>query len=483
MVAYLILRAFWYIKPDCPFFLQFVEYVYTRLFVDVFCRLRYTFYVSMCLPDYDRKDDDMPSVSVTKRGSYWQYRFEIASVDGKRKQRSKSGFNTKREALQAGTEALAEYNKSGQVFSVSNISVSDYLDYWFDTYCKMNLRTNTQISYLGIIENHLKPTFGSYRLAGVTTEMVQNYANSLKIRGFSRSSVFGILNTLSGAYEYAIRPLNYVRINPCSDCKYPRYSQKATEARHIISKEDFDKIISRFTPKSNFYIPLMIGYYAGLRISECFGLTWDDIDFERNTINVNKQVIKRNYGVDIRQVLQKKGKKEEKSAWYFSAPKTQTSTRVVDFGETLRCALLQARDAKRQNEQMYGEYFTKIYQKPETDEKGDKIIRLIEIESGVPCSLKEADMVCVRENGQYISTDSFKYCARVIHHELQMAFNYHSLRHTHATFLIQAGASVKDVQTRLGHTDVSTTLNSYVHSTPESKKDAVSKFESYLSSM
>ena len=53
----------------------------------------------------------------------------------------------------------------------------------------------------------------------------------------------------------------------------------------------------------------MIGFYTGLRISEAFALTWDDIDFEKRTLSVNKQVVKRNFGADVRKVVEKKGKK------------------------------------------------------------------------------------------------------------------------------------------------------------------------------
>ena len=56
----------------------------------------------------------------------------------------------------------------------------------------------------------------------------------------------------------------------------------------------------------------MIGFYTGLRISEAFALTWDDIDFEKRTLSVNKQVVKRNFGADVRKVVEKKGKKEGK---------------------------------------------------------------------------------------------------------------------------------------------------------------------------
>ena len=95
----------------------------------------------------------------------------------------------------------------------------------------------------------------------------------------------------------------------------------------------------RYFQNTRYYIPLIIGFYTGLRISETFGLTWDDIDFEKRTISVNKQIVKRNFGEDVRKVVEKKGKKEQRSSWYFTTPKTVTSVREVPFGETLYQAL------------------------------------------------------------------------------------------------------------------------------------------------
>lgn len=422
----------------------------------------------------------MSGINITKRGDSWQYRFDIAKIDGKRKQISKSGFRTRKEALEAGTLALAKYTQEGQIFKPSEISVSDYLDLWFKDFCKLQLKYNTQMGYFSIIENHLKPAFGFYPLKSLSPALIQEFINALKIKGFSKSSIRGILSTLSCALKYAIEPLHYLQYNPCNNVLIPKFRENKTKKRYILTENQMKQILNRFPEGSPWYIPLLIGFHTGLRIGEVFALTWEDIDFENSTLTVNKQVIKRNYGMSPLKTLQEKGKKEEKSGWYFESTKTYSSKRIIRLDSLVLEALRKEKEKQFKSSEEYGEHYILIHKKEELDEKGDVIYRLVEIEKGIPVFLPTVDMICRKENGEYASSDGFKYCARVIHHELKIAFNFHSLRHTHATILVQEGANIKDVQERLGHAHIETTLDTYTHNTQQMREESVSLFERHL---
>lgn len=414
-----------------------------------------------------------------KRGSTWSYYFDLGKVNGKRQKKEKGGFKTKKEAEAALAKAINEYNNNGTVFEPSQITVSDYLDQWYEFYCKPNLKYNTQVGYLRIIEGHLKPRFGKYRLKAITPAILQEYANDLKMRGLSKSHITGILSVFGAAMDYAVHPLHHLTSNPMRYIKYPKVERKPRE-RIILTLEEWQKIIERFPAGSRFHIPLLIGFYTGLRISETFALTWDDIDWEKRELRVNKQIVKRNFGADVRKVIEKKGKKERKSSWYFTSTKTSSSQRIIKFGDTLYKALKTEYTTQIKNELKYGDSYTIHVLKKEIDEKGNEMQRIVPVQKCLELSqvsLPRIHMICIAGNGEHTSTDSFKYCSRIIHKELLLAFDYHSLRHTHATMLIESGADIKDVQMRLGHSNIQTTLQTYVHDTEVMATRSVEIFE------
>lgn len=97
----------------------------------------------------------MGNVYVQKRGKVYQYQFGIASIDGKRKYKNKSGFRTKSEAIEAGVKAYNEYINVGQCIEPSKMSYNDYLDYWMKEHCKINLKYHIIEEYKNIIKNHI----------------------------------------------------------------------------------------------------------------------------------------------------------------------------------------------------------------------------------------------------------------------------------------------------------------------------------------
>ncbi len=403
----------------------------------------------------------MAQVNTRKRGSKWEYRFEIASVNGKRKQKTKGGYRTKKEALEAGTKALHEYNNSGFTFTQNDISVADYMDLWFEEYANLNYKYNTLLNYRGHIENHIKPKLGEYKLQSLTPAVIQKFINSLKLKGLSRSHSVGIFSTLSKALTYAVQPLMMIQFNPAKAVLIPKFEKKP-KSRYVISVKDFNKILDRFPFSNQYHMPLLIGYMTGLRISEAFCLEWKDIDFENKTLTVNKSVYKR-YLDEIKQ--------SKTTGWYIGTPKTYSSIRTISLDDYTLKVLGDERKRQLENRLYYGEYYTKLYKKEEKDDKGNTIYKIIETDQNI--NLEKLDLIFVRENGEYTTPDSFKYCARIINHELKIDFNYHSLRHTHSTMLIENGANPIDVQHRLGHSTVDTTINTYTHRTDQMSQNTI----------
>ena len=87
-------------------------------------------------------------------------------------------------------------------------------------------------------------------------------------------------------------------------------------------------------------------------------------------------------------------------------------------------------------------------------------------------------MINSRDNGTYIQPRVMQHCCRVIHYELGFTdFDYQSLRHPHATILLEGGADIKDVQKRLGHKHITETLDIYSHVTPRIAEHSVSILE------
>lgn len=412
----------------------------------------------------------------------WEYRFEGAKVNGKRNQISEAGFRTKKEAELAGSKALAEFENAGLQFEPTEISVSDYLDYWLNNYGKMNIADSTLEAYTNIIKNHLKPRIGHYKLKAISTLVLQEQINDIYVnRSFSKSFMKNILKVLKGSFKYAYVTANLIKSNPAENVSLPNMSSDSdAEEIIILTKDNVNKILERFEDSPATYYGMLTAYYTGLRVSEVYGLTWDCIDLINKKITVNKIIKKIAKDGKVSEKGIKRGVRGKSTTkWYFGACKTKSSYRTIDIGDTLVDALKTYQNWQERNEEEYGEVYTKHYLKDEISEANKRVKRVVSMtDIGVEIPLERAYPVFIKENGEFRGSDTVRYASKVINYELGIHFNFHALRHTHATMLVEAGVPIKAISDRLGHGNVRTTLETYVHVTDTMRSDAVDKFES-----
>lgn len=413
-----------------------------------------------------------------ERKPNWEYRFEIAKVDGKRQNICKSGFKTKKEALEAGAKAMAEYANTGKNFEPSEISVADYFDYWISGYAEPNLADATVSAYKNIIQNHIKPRIGFYQLKNIDTITLQEMINDIYVnRGFSKAFLKNIVKVLKGAFKYAVSPAKLILINVAQDVKLPKFPPEEQKPKVLETKE-VENLLNRFKQSPYQYYAILVGYYTGLRVSEVYGLTWDDIDFEKRTLTVNK--IAKKLDKDCSGTRKGGIRGKAKTKWYLGACKTASSYRTIKIGDSLYKALKEYKELQEKNKILYGDLYMKHYLKEEITKSKRKVYRIVSFDdtAGIEIPLPQVDLVMVKENGEFHGTDAMKYPSKVAKYELGINFKFHGLRHTHATRLIELGAPIKDVQSRLGHANIATTMNIYVENTDKMQDQTVDLFES-----
>ncbi len=408
---------------------------------------------------------------ILKDGSItYEYRFEIASENGKRKHCTKRGFTTKAEAKKAGRQAQQLYEHTGQVLQSADLSFADYLDLWMENDCMVDLKPATILNYQKRIKNHIKPALGSYRLKSITKDDLQKFILEMFDKGYSINTLSSLTGILSKSFNYAVDN-HYIVYSPAVRLKLPRNRTPSTPTRSnirkIIPDDAIKKIFERFPETHPSHIPLRIGYECGLRIGEVFALTWDDIDLDAKTLTVNRQIqwqedVTRSKGDKIKN----NGSSECGNAyWYFTNPK-YNSFRKIDLSDDMVHLL---REEQRRQEAMklyYGEHYNSYYASYPlafdcTNNPANSISNPISTaRSGSPINF-----LCVRKDGSYISLRTMQHTSRVIQKSIFEDFEFHCLRHTHSTMLYSAELPEKYVTERIGHKDCRITKAVYVHLT------------------
>lgn len=410
----------------------------------------------------------MGNVNIQKRGKVYQYQFEIAPVKGKRKFINKSGFKTKAEAIEAGNMAFTEYLNAGIPFKECKISYSDYLDYWLDNYCKINLRYNTIQAYTTIIRKYIKPRLGMYRLGTITSVTLNTFlTNICEEYDFAKSYFKNILKVLKGSFRDACNLYGFIKYNPALTLRLPKLDKEKEDIKHLYTQEEIDTILNRFIDNDTFTCAFLTSCFTGMRTGEVCALTWEDIDLENRIIKIEHNVYDK--------------PKDNKGRWYLGTTKTETGIREVYISETLLYALKNYKIKQDYLKSVYGSKYIYYHLEDVKNEFG-KVVEQRIVKSGERQD-NNINLVFTRENGTYVGTDITRYPFKVIHEELGIVkCRFYDLRGSYATKILNNGVKIRDVADILGHKNIETTENFYISSTSSSRKLATDIFDKVTNS-
>lgn len=399
---------------------------------------------------------------VYKAGKSYEYRFEVASVNGKRKFVTKGGFRNKTQAKEAGKEAMKQYENCGYVPD-NNRSFSDFLDEWIQSLYFSDLKPSTIKSYEKIIKNNIKPKLGNRYLTAITNQDIQELITELYDSGTSPNSLVNIRGILTKSFRYAVIQ-RMLAINPIVEVIIPKnrkplQTPTRTSPHVYISQENMDIILARFPEGTSSHLPLILGYYAGLRLGEAFALTWNDIDFDKKEIIVNKQV-------------QWQPIEDGDGYWYLQKPKYSSSRTVPILYDSLLYLLKKTKGRQNEDRAICGEYYEKYYIKEDTC--GNEYITTERTE-------KEINLINLRPGGTYCHPRIMQHTSRVIRIKLGIKdYDYHSLRHTFATNIVNSGAPPEYVQRLLGHSKLAVTMDTYYRPSDEHRREQAEEIREKL---
>ena len=362
----------------------------------------------------------------TQSGSSWQIVLDHG-IDscGKRKRSYITVKGNKKEAQAILNEKLAEYNK-GTYISPSSKTVKDCIEEWVAVYVEPSLAPNTVRGYKVNFNNHTIPYIGHIPVQQLTPVQVQGLYSQLEKKGLSARSIRYVHTTLREALQYAYQA-QYIAKNVADLVSPPKQGKHKTS----VYTEKMVIEMLRCAEDTEMEIPLVIAVELGLRRGELLALKWSDIDWEKRTIEIQRNLV----------CIDKE--------YIFGDTKTKSGQRSLLLSEPL----LKRLDKHRRDQNK---------------------IRLL-LGSGY----QNQDLIYCKKDGSpyHAGTLSHKFKTFLEKNKLSR-IRFHDLRHTNATLLLQYGVPAKIASQRLGHANIAITLDTYSHVSTEMQEDAVSKLAS-----
>lgn len=312
------------------------------------------------------------------------------------------------------------------------MKLKDWIYIWLNKYEKNIIRFRTFVKYEHYINNHIVPVLGEYNLTELTPQVLQDFViqkinggNLITGQGLAMTTTRNMVAVLKRALKKAVT-LEIIEKEYTDTITLPPISEKRVTAFEKTEQKTLENYCLSHSRKN--YLGIVICLYTGIRLGELLALTWDDIDFEKRLMSINKSVC------TIRRMQEK--------IVVIERPKTKTSVRVIPVPRQL-VSILRKMKAKKRSEFVIETKTRNMVEQRAYQRTYQRILKRI----GLP------------------------------YH------NFHALRHTFATRALEMGMDVKTVSEILGHKSASMTLSRYTHSMMSYKIDMMNKLGKELISM
>ncbi|MFJ7971740.1 tyrosine-type recombinase/integrase [Psychrobacillus sp. NPDC096389] len=362
-----------------------------------------------------------------------RYMFRISlgtdPLTGKQKNTTRRSFRTIGQA-QLAYDRLKYELHNGTLKKQQFNTYQDVYEEWINDY-KGNVEKSTFDKTTGLFKNHILPAMGDYRVEKINYQLCKKHVNEWmeKLVRFNMVKFYA-----SKVMDEAIK-LNLIETNPFKLVETPNKRIK-NKMEIYFTREQLIDFLNCTENEGDFkkYIFFRLLGFAGIRKSEAFALTWEDINFVDNSININKAI---GYSKD--------------NGLYVKSTKTG-ETRIIKM------------DSKTMD-------ILKTWQ-----EKQFEKLQLLSFNVNQPKQLVFQNA----ENKHFQPSRTWGWLNKILTEYNLKYMTTHGLRHTHATLLAEAGASLPSIQQRLGHSGKDTTTKTYIHVTEKMKTDTLDMFIEYM---
>ena len=226
------------------------------------------------------------SAYKNERGT-WNVKFYYTDWTGKRKQKKKEGFATKKEAQTFEADFLNKCKTSVDI-TFANL-VENYMND-----CKVHLKPTTLANKHHLISTKLLPYFADMPICDIDISTVRKWQNELisHENGYAPTYLKTVHNQLSAIFNFAVK---YYKLpsNPASACG--SMGKKKAESMQFWTKEEFDSFIKCVSDKPLSKVVFHLFFYSGMREGELLALTMNDFDFDNNTVSITKNYARLGY--------------------------------------------------------------------------------------------------------------------------------------------------------------------------------------------